>query len=63
MVTFLAGGTGTPKLLYGGESVFAPAETPVVCNTGDDVEMGGLFVSPDVDTVLFSEADRLDRER
>jgi LPPG:FO 2-phospho-L-lactate transferase len=62
MVTFLAGGTGTPKLLYGADGVFESAETPVVCNTGDDVEMSGLLVCPDVDTVLFSEADLLDRE-
>jgi LPPG:FO 2-phospho-L-lactate transferase len=62
MVTFLAGGTGTPKLLYGAEDVFDPAETPVVCNTGDDVEIGGLLVCPDIDTMLFSEGDLLDRE-
>ena len=53
MVTFLAGGTGTPKLLYGAEDVFDPAETPVVCNTGDDVEIGGLLVCPDIDDVVF----------
>lgn len=63
MVTFLAGGTGTPKLLWGSESVFDPAETPVVCNTGDDVELSGVVVCPDIDTVLFSESERLDRER
>ncbi|PSQ43222.1 2-phospho-L-lactate transferase [Halobacteriales archaeon QS_9_68_42] len=63
MVTFLAGGTGTPKLLYGSEGVFDPAATPVVCNTGDDVEIGGVLVCPDVDTTLYSEADLLDRER
>jgi LPPG:FO 2-phospho-L-lactate transferase len=62
MVTFLAGGTGTPKLLYGAEDVFAPADTPVVCNTGDDVELSGVVVCPDVDTVLFSESGLLDRE-
>jgi len=62
MVTFLAGGTGTPKLLRGSESVFEPAETPVVCNTGDDVELSGVLVCPDIDTVLFSEGGILDRE-
>lgn len=62
MVTFLAGGTGTPKLLWGADSVFDPSETPVVCNTGDDVEIGGLLVCPDVDTTLFSEGEILDRE-
>ena len=62
MVTFLAGGTGTPKLLHGADGVFDPAETPVVCNTGDDVELGGVLVCPDVDTTLFAEGDVLDRE-
>ena len=62
MVTFLAGGTGTPKLLWGADGVFDPTTTPVVCNTGDDVEIGGLLVCPDVDTTLFSEGDTLDRE-
>jgi LPPG:FO 2-phospho-L-lactate transferase len=63
MTTFLSGGTGTPKLLAGAESVFDPAETTVVANTGDDVELGGLLVCPDVDTVLFEQGDVLDRDR
>jgi LPPG:FO 2-phospho-L-lactate transferase len=63
MTTFLSGGTGTPKLLWGAEEVFDPAETTVVANTGDDVEVGGLLVCPDVDTVLFERAGLLDRKR
>ena len=63
MVTFLAGGTGTPKLLAGASEVFDPAETTVVANTGDDVELGGHLVCPDVDTVLFSEGGVLDTDR
>ncbi|KAB1198490.1 MULTISPECIES: 2-phospho-L-lactate transferase [Haloferax] len=63
MVTFLAGGTGTPKLLAGAAEVFDPAETTVVANTGDDVELGGHLVCPDVDTVLFSEGGVLDTGR
>jgi len=63
MTTFLSGGTGTPKLLAGAESVFDPAETTVVANTGDDVELGGFLVCPDIDTVLFEQGDLLDRER
>jgi LPPG:FO 2-phospho-L-lactate transferase len=62
MVTFLAGGTGTPKLLSGDRSVFARDAVAVVGNTGDDVELGGLLVSPDLDTVLFDQAGVLDRE-
>jgi LPPG:FO 2-phospho-L-lactate transferase len=62
MVTFLSGGTGTPKLLDGLGAAFDTGETTVVANTGDDVELGGLFVCPDVDTVLFQGAGILDRE-
>jgi LPPG:FO 2-phospho-L-lactate transferase len=62
MVTFLSGGTGTPKLLSGADAVFDSAETTVLANTGDDIELGGHLVCPDVDTVLFLESGRLDRE-
>jgi len=58
MVTFLSGGTGTPKLLAG---VDRP-EATVVGNTGDDVFLGGHLVCPDLDTVLFLEGGVLDRE-
>jgi len=61
MVTFLAGGTGTPKLLAGARAVFDGPHT-VVGNTGDDVELGGVLVSPDIDTVLFDGGGVLDRE-
>ncbi|WP_232686066.1 2-phospho-L-lactate transferase [Halobacterium zhouii] len=62
MTTFLAGGTGTPKLLAGGDDVFDPADSVVVGNTGDDMELGGLLVCPDIDTVLFEGGGVLDRE-
>ncbi|MFB6138685.1 MAG: 2-phospho-L-lactate transferase [Halobacteriaceae archaeon] len=62
MVTFLAGGTGTPKLLPGARARLDPEAVTVVANTGDDVELGGLLVCPDVDTVLFEGGDVLDRD-
>ena len=62
MPTFLAGGTGTPKLLWGTDPVFDPETVTVVGNTGDDVELGGLFVCPDIDTVLYERSGELDRE-
>jgi len=62
MVTFLAGGTGTPKLLDGVDAAFDPGAVTVVANTGDDVELGGHLVCPDLDTVLFSGGGVLDRE-
>jgi LPPG:FO 2-phospho-L-lactate transferase len=57
MVTFLSGGTGTPKLLEAVQS-----DATVVANTGDDVELGGHLVCPDLDTVLFQGGGVLDRE-
>ena len=62
MVTFLAGGTGTPKLLDGATRLWDSADVTVVGNTGDDVELGGHLVCPDVDTVLFHGGGVLDRE-
>ena len=62
MVTFLSGGTGTPKLLDGAGAVFSADETTIVANTGDDIELGGLFISPDIDTILFQGGGVLDRE-
>jgi len=59
MVTFLSGGTGTPKLLTGlGDT----SGVTVVGNTGDDVVLGGHLVCPDLDTVLFLQGDVLDTE-
>ena len=63
MLTFLAGGTGTPKLLAGATDRFSPSELAVVANTGDDIELGGLLVCPDVDTVIFQAAGELDTAR
>ncbi|MFD1569445.1 2-phospho-L-lactate transferase [Halorubrum laminariae] len=63
MVTFLAGGTGTPKLLDGATRVWSPSEISVVANTGDDIELGGHLVCPDIDTVLFAGGGILDRDR
>jgi len=62
MVTFLSGGTGTPKLLDGAGAAFPPDRITVVANTGDDVEIGGLIVCPDVDTLLYQAGGILDRE-
>ena len=63
MLTLLAGGTGTPKLLAGATARRDPGELTVVGNTGDDVELGGLLVCPDLDTVLFHEGAVLDTDR
>jgi len=63
MYTLLAGGTGTPKLLAGAKAHVDPAALTVVANTGDDIELGGHLVCPDLDTVLFHEGGVLDTDR
>ncbi|MFQ3474782.1 2-phospho-L-lactate transferase [Halonotius sp. F2-221B] len=63
MLTLLAGGTGTPKLLAGAKARVGSATLTVVGNTGDDIEIGGLLVCPDLDTVLFHEGGVLDTDR
>lgn len=62
-VTAIAGGTGAAKLLRGLAACVAPRDLTVVGNTGDDAEIWGLHVSPDLDTVTYALAGRLDRER
>tara|TARA_B000000460_G_C21487074_1_gene379810 strand:- start:196 stop:1185 length:990 start_codon:yes stop_codon:yes gene_type:complete len=60
MITFLSGGTGTPKLLSG---MPHNADTVVIGNTGDDIEMGDLLVCPDLDTVMYLSSGILDRKK
>ena len=52
-VALLAGGTGGAKLAAGFQEVLAPGDLTVIANTADDVEVWGLHVSPDVDSVIF----------
>ena len=54
--TVMAGGVGASRFLEGLVAVVDPAEVTVVSNTGDDVEMFGLYVSPDVDIVIYALA-------
>lgn len=63
MITFLSGGTGTPKLLDGARDVLNESEISVVVNTGDDIEIAGNLVCPDIDTVLYTLAELIDREK
>jgi LPPG:FO 2-phospho-L-lactate transferase len=59
-VVVLAGGTGGAKLARGMLDVVGPGQLTVIANTGDDIEIYGAYVSPDVDLVTFWLADRID---
>jgi LPPG:FO 2-phospho-L-lactate transferase len=62
-VVTLAGGTGAAKLLRGLAAHVGPRDLTVIGNTGDDVEIWGLHVSPDLDTVMYALAGLLDLAR
>jgi LPPG:FO 2-phospho-L-lactate transferase len=58
----LAGGVGAARLLSGLVRVTDPAEITAVVNTGDDMVLHGLHISPDVDTVTYTLAGLDNRE-
>ena len=60
MVVVLAGGTGGAKLARGMLDVVGADQLTVVANTGDDVEVHGVHVSPDPDLVTYWQADLID---
>jgi LPPG:FO 2-phospho-L-lactate transferase len=62
-VTALAGGTGAAKLLRGLAACLSPGELTIIGNTGDDTEVWGLHVSPDLDTVTYALGGVLDIAR
>jgi LPPG:FO 2-phospho-L-lactate transferase len=59
----LSGGTGTPKLLRGLKDLLLPADLSVVVNTAEDLWISGNYLSPDVDSVLYTLADLIDEEK
>jgi LPPG:FO 2-phospho-L-lactate transferase len=54
LITVLAGGVGAARFLAGLVQVVDPATVTAIVNTGDDVEVHGLHVSPDIDTVVYT---------
>ncbi|MDG7045570.1 MAG: 2-phospho-L-lactate transferase [Nitrososphaerota archaeon] len=60
-ISMLAGGTAGSKLAVG--SLATDDDVTVVANVGDDVEVLGLYVSPDLDTIIYSCAGLLDLDR
>ena len=62
-VVLLSGGVGGAKLAAGLHDVLAPGELTVIGNVGDDLEVLGLYVSPDLDSVLYALAGLNDTER
>ena len=63
MIVALAGGVGAAKFLRGLVRAMPPEDLTVIVNTGDDVEILGFHVSPDVDSIVYTLAGAADPVR
>jgi len=61
MITILAGGTGSVKLVRG--VVSQTNDVNVISNVGDNYWLYGMYVCPDIDTIVYGLSDLLDYER
>jgi LPPG:FO 2-phospho-L-lactate transferase len=62
VITVLAGGVGAARFLSGLVQVRPQSEITAIVNTGDDVVMHGLRISPDLDTVTYTLAGAINPE-
>jgi LPPG:FO 2-phospho-L-lactate transferase len=63
MITALAGGVGAARFLTGLLKITEEKDVSVIVNTGDDLEMFGLHISPDIDIVAYTLAGIVDQEK
>ena len=62
-IVCLAGGVGAARFLQGLVRVFPEENITVIVNTGDDIELHGVHISPDIDIVSYTLAGVVDEER
>lgn len=62
-VTVLSGGVGGARFLRGVLGVVEPADVTIVGNIADDLQLLGLHVSPDLDSILYTLTGRADDAR
>jgi LPPG:FO 2-phospho-L-lactate transferase len=62
LITVLAGGVGAARMLSGIIQVVDPANVTAVVNVGDDLELHGLRISPDLDTITYTLAGEINPE-
>ncbi|MEM2911374.1 MAG: 2-phospho-L-lactate transferase [Candidatus Bathyarchaeia archaeon] len=62
-VVALAGGVGAAKLLRGLVKVVPPQRLVIIGNVGDDIELYGLHISPDLDIILYTLAGIVDETK
>jgi LPPG:FO 2-phospho-L-lactate transferase len=62
-VAVISGGVGAARFLRGLLQVADPTQVTAVVNTGDDINLHGLDISPDLDTITYTLAGAIDPER
>ncbi|MHC1589506.1 MAG: 2-phospho-L-lactate transferase [Candidatus Hecatellaceae archaeon] len=62
-IAIIAGGTGSAKLVRGLASIIPQERLVVIGNVGDNFQLYGLQVCPDLDTIMYLLAGILDRKR
>ena len=62
-ITVLAGGVGAARFLLGLKAAAPRAQITVIGNTGDDISLFGLHVSPDLDTVMYTLGGGISEEQ
>jgi LPPG:FO 2-phospho-L-lactate transferase len=62
-VTVLSGGVGGARFLGGLIGVVDPVNVSIIGNVADDIELLGLHVSPDLDSILYTLTGLADEER
>jgi LPPG:FO 2-phospho-L-lactate transferase len=62
-IVVLSGGVGGGRFVRGLVDLVSPSEVTVIANVGDDLEVLGLHVSPDLDSLLYTLADLSDVQR
>ncbi len=62
-VAVLSGGVGAARFLGGLLAVMPASDVTAIVNTGDDTELHGLSISPDLDTITYTIAGATDSER
>jgi len=63
VITALAGGVGAARFLQGLAKIYPEKDITIVVNTGDDIELYGLHISPDLDIVTYTLAGIVDEEK
>jgi LPPG:FO 2-phospho-L-lactate transferase len=61
LITIVAGGTGSAKLVRGLAAL--TDDLTVISNVGDNIWLHGLYVCPDIDTILYALSGMLDKRR